>query len=43
MYIEKATETEDTVDKIQLTKEFEFPAKTVFGINSMIIDLKVRF
>ena len=28
---------------IQLTEEFEFPAKTVFANNSMIIDLRLRF
>ena len=28
---------------IQLTKEFEFPAKTVFANNFMIIDLRLRF
>ena len=28
---------------IQLTNEFEFPAKTGFANNSMIIDLRLRF
>ena len=30
-------------DIIQLTEEFEFPAKTVFANDSMIIDLRLRF
>ena len=33
----------DTASIIQLTEEFEFPAKTVFANNSMIIDLRLRF
>ena len=32
-----------TASIIQLKKEFEFPAKSVFANNSMIIDLKLRF
>ena len=32
-----------TTGIIQLTKEFEFPAKTVFVNNLMIIDLRLRF
>ena len=28
---------------IQLTEEFEYPAKTGFANNSMIIDLRLRF
>ena len=32
-----------TAGIIQLTEEFEFPAKTVFANNSMIIDLRLRF
>ena len=32
-----------TASIIQLTKEFEYPAKTVFANNSMIIDMRFRF
>ena len=32
-----------TVSTIQLTEEFEFPAKTVFANNLMIIDLRLGF
>jgi len=32
-----------TVEKIQVTQKFEFPAKTVFEDNSTIIDLRARF
>ena len=28
---------------VQVTKEFEFPAKTVFANNSMFIDFRLRF
>ena len=33
----------DTASIIQLTKKFEFPAKTAFANNSMIIDLRLKF
>ena len=32
-----------TTGMIQLTEEFEFPAKIVFAFNSMIINLRLRF
>ena len=32
-----------TAGIIQLTEEFEFPTKTVFANNLMIIDLRLRF
>ena len=32
----------DLLSIIQLTEEFECPAKTVFANNSMIIDLRLR-
>ena len=40
---ENITEKMATTGIIQLTKEFEFPAKTVFANNSMITDLRLKF
>ena len=36
-------QTESTGGIIQLTEQFEFPGKSIFANNSMIIDLRLRF